>query len=54
MSWSLGEVRALAVKAARGSGLPWGLAEEAGFAVQWLEARGGPGVEALSQYIYLL
>ncbi len=51
MSWSLGEIKVLSVKAARGSGLPWGLAEEAGYAVHWLEARGGPGVEALSQYL---
>ena len=33
MSWSLGETAALALKAARGAGLPWGLAEEAAGAV---------------------
>lgn len=51
MSWSLGETRALAVKAARGAGLPWGLAEEAGFAAQWLQRRSAPGVAALAQYL---
>ena len=48
MSWSLGEARSLAVKAARGSGLPWGLAEEAGFALDWLQSSGAPGIEALA------
>lgn len=48
MSWSLGETRGLAVKAARGAGMDWGLAEDAGFAVQWLEARGAPGAAALA------
>ena len=51
MSWSLGEVRSLAIKAARGCGMPWGLAEEAGMAVAWLEARDLPGVEALALYL---
>lgn len=51
MSWSLGETRALAVKAARGAGLNWGLAEEAGFAVHWLQRHGGPGVEALVRFL---
>ncbi|MEM9278872.1 MAG: DUF3726 domain-containing protein [Pseudomonadota bacterium] len=51
MSWSFGEIRALAIKAARGAGMPWGLAEEAGFAAIWLEERGIPGVEALAVYL---
>lgn len=51
MSWSLGEIRALCVKAARGAGMDWGIAEEAGYAVQWLEAAGLNGVRALSQYL---
>jgi len=51
MSWSLGEIRALSVKAARGAGMDWGIAEEAGFAVQWLEAHGLYGVRALAQYL---
>lgn len=48
MSWSLGEIRALSVKAARGGGMPWGLAEEAGQAVHWLQGRRAPGVAALA------
>lgn len=51
MSWSLGEIRALSVKAARGSGMDWGIAEEAGFVVQWLEEHGLNGVRALAQYL---
>lgn len=51
MSWSFGEVRALSIKAARGAGMPWGLAEEAGFAVVWLEELGAPGVQALAIYL---
>jgi len=51
MSWSLGEVGALAVKAARGAGMPWGLADETGFAVTWLQARRLPGVTALCRYL---
>jgi len=44
---SLNEIRALAAKAARGAGLPWGVAEEAGHAAGWLEARGLAGLAAL-------
>lgn len=44
---SAGEVEALCQKAARGAGLPWGLAEEAGFAARWLHLRGLDGLEAL-------
>jgi len=51
MSWSLGEIKALSVKAARGAGLDWGVAEEAGFAVEWLEMHGLDGVRALAQYL---
>ena len=51
MSWSLGETRALALKAARGAGMPWGLAEEASEAIMWLQARGLPGVSALCCYL---
>jgi hypothetical protein len=51
VSWSLGEIRALALKATRGSGMPWGLAEEASEAVTWLQARGLPGVSALCRYL---
>ncbi len=44
---SLNEIRTLAAKAARGAGLPWGVAEEAGRAAGWLEARGLAGLSAL-------
>lgn len=40
MSYSLNEFEALALKAARGAGLPWGLAEEAGKAVRILSSFG--------------
>ncbi len=48
MSWSLVETKTLATKAARGGGLAWGLAEEAGFAVHWLQSHGAPGAAALA------
>ena len=47
MLCSLNEIRALATGAARGAGLPWGVAEEAGQATRWLEARGLAGLSAL-------
>jgi len=39
------EIEQLCLKAARGAGMSWGLAEEAGFAAAWLATRGldGPG-----------
>ena len=51
ISWSLGETAALATKAARGAGMPWGLADETGGAVSWLQARGMPGLAALCRYL---
>jgi hypothetical protein len=51
ISWSLGETGALAAKAARGTGMPWGLADEAGFAVSWLHAHGLPGVATFCRYL---
>lgn len=48
MSWSLGEAKALAIKAARGIEIPWGMAEEAGFAAHWLQSFGAPGLAALA------
>ena len=44
---SLNEIQSQAAKAARGAGLPWGVAEEAGRAARWLEARGLAGLSAL-------
>ena len=51
VSWSNNEVRALAVKAARGAGMHWGVAEEAGYAAFWLQFNGLPGVSALAGYL---
>ena len=44
---SLNEVEVMATKAACGSGRPWGLAQETGWAVARLEAQHLPGVDAL-------
>jgi len=44
---SLNEIEAYGRRAARGAGMSWGLAEEAGKAARWLSARGLPGVELL-------
>lgn len=44
----MGEIEALARKAAHGAGKPWGVAEEAGWAVRWLARAGLPGPEALA------
>ncbi|MEO1600352.1 MAG: DUF3726 domain-containing protein [Pseudomonadota bacterium] len=51
MSHAIGEIRSLAMRAARGAGLSWGLAEDAGHAVAWLEARGAPGATALADLV---
>ncbi|TBX21744.1 DUF3726 domain-containing protein [Nioella sediminis] len=51
MTWSLNEIEALSRKAARGAGYSWGLAEEAGRAVRWLEARDLPGAQALVDHL---
>lgn len=40
MSLSFNEIEAMALKAARGAGVSWGLAEEAAFAARWLAERG--------------
>lgn len=47
MLCSQNEIQTLAAKAARGAGLPWGVADEAGRAARWLEARGLAGLSAL-------
>jgi hypothetical protein len=47
--WSLSEVASLATKAARGAGLPWGVAADAARAVRRLSEHGLPGAEALAQ-----
>ena len=48
MTWSLNEIETLSRKAARGAGLSWGLAEEAGKATRWLAAAGLPGPQVLA------
>jgi hypothetical protein len=47
----LNEIEALCLKAARGAGLSWGMAEEAGFAARWLSARGIDGPSALLAHL---
>lgn len=42
---SRSELRSLVTKAARGAGLAWGLAEEAGWAADWLARRGLPAAD---------
>jgi hypothetical protein len=44
---SVNEVETLCLKAARGAGMDWGQAEEAGFAAGWLAARGLDGAAVL-------
>ena len=51
MTLSLGEVEAMARKAARGAGYDWGIADEAGYAVRWLEARKVGGIIALAEVL---
>lgn len=48
MNLSLNEVEALARKAARGAGYPWGLAEEAARATRWLCAHDVDGCRELA------
>ena len=47
MICSLNEVQSAALKATRGAGMSWGVAEEAARAARWLEARELPGAAAL-------
>jgi len=51
MSYSSNEIAALAKRAARGAGLPWGLAEEAAMAAQWLAAFNLPGPAMLADVL---
>lgn len=48
---SRNEAETLAAKAARGAGLPWGLAEEAGFAAGWLHEAGFAPMGLLLAYL---
>lgn len=49
--FSLTEIDALAAKAARGAGYSWGMAEEAGIATRWLQAKGLPGTTLLLAHL---
>ncbi|MGR3464593.1 DUF3726 domain-containing protein [Limimaricola sp.] len=51
MICSLNEIEALSRKAARGGGMSWGLAEEAGKAVRWLSDNGFPGPRLLAELL---
>lgn len=44
---SLNEVEMMSLKASRGMGLPWGLAEDTGKAMRWLAAEGLPWLQVL-------
>lgn len=48
---SSNEANALCLKAAKGAGMSWGLAEEAGYAASWLYARGINGPELLLAHL---
>lgn len=45
VNMALSEVRSLVTKAARGAGMNWGMAEEAGWAADWLARRAMPAAE---------
>ena len=51
MTFSLNEIEVMGKRAARGAGLDWGIAEEAGKAARWLTAHGLPGPELLAELL---
>lgn len=51
MIFSLNQIDQISRKAARGAGLPWGLADDAGKAVRWLHACGLNGAAALANLL---
>ena len=51
LSRAFSEVEAMAQKAARGAGYAWGLADEAAFAVGWLERHGQGGCAVLAAWL---
>lgn len=53
MNASLNEIESLCKKAARGAGLSWGLAEEAGKAARWLSGNGLDGPALLAAQLRL-
>lgn len=48
---SRNEIESLCLKAARGAGMSWGLAEEAGFSAGWLSAQGVDGAGVLARHL---
>ena len=52
MDLSLNETQSLAVKAAKGAGMSWGMAQEAGSAVRYLSKFGLPGADALVNLLH--
>ncbi len=48
---SRNEVESLCTKAARGAGMSWGLAEEAGYAAGWLVTHGLDGASMLARHL---
>ncbi len=54
VQFSRSELEALCSKAARGAGMSWGLAEEAGHACGWLSGRGIDASGALAVYLHLM
>jgi len=48
---SSNEIDAMATKAAKGVGMPWGLASDAGRAARWLADHGLPGPEVLADLL---
>ena len=51
LMFSLNEIEVMGKRAARGAGLSWGMAEEAGKAVRWLYAHGLPGTAMLADLL---
>ncbi len=48
---SRSEIESVCTKAARGAGMSWGLAEEAGYAAGWLASHGLDGAGVLARYL---
>ncbi len=51
---SLAEIDAMGLKAARGAGFAWGMAQEAGRAARWLASYGLPGPETLANLLQII
>lgn len=51
VTFAFSELRSLISKAARGAGLSWGLAEEAGWAAEWLARRGMPAADWATHWL---